>query len=845
MLLGLLAVASAHVPHDDVLGLAPAPGLAADRPWFVLMPHYDAQELARSDDGGRTWTGTSAPALDDALTDGGTLDDGTVVLLGDHRLWWWSAADDAWTDTSLSFVPTAFATADRVYLGGPDGVYAATADGNVALDEPGGTVSGLWPGAGTVVATFADHSLMLRRDGAWTPLADVPGGVTAATATSDAVYVGTATGSVWRADADGWTACAPSPFDGEDPLRNGIAHLATDGTTLLLANEDIGPAASTDRCATWTADAAPVNIEWIEDGTESWTTPVLAFVGLAVSGTTRVVAGYDGIAVERDGVWTHAPVKNADYARSTVFSRDFETDGLALVPTYGCGIARTQGWGATWDCPGLGLTEPAAQDVEVPVDAVGLVPAFALSDRIPQRSDDGGRTWTALTGPWRKVWRLDVGPTGRLWAVAMDQDPAVWPGDLAVTLDGGTTWTTVPGLSVTGDAAVRGVFDTGDLVGAWTTTALFLSTDGATTFSNVGELGASVMDAEPWPRDAPSRVVVATTEDLRILEDGDWRTVTLPGAPHLYRMAQADDGTLYVATFTHTVLRSDDGGDTWTDLGVTLPSQAEALDPSPDTRWGELVVATGDGVFGVDADGTLTRWMGYQQVDDSSEFVMVDPAGVATEDTTAALSTAQEVGAGAVVTTWLRGTTVRALGAVGTAATVELDVDGVTAATALLGPLAMGSTLVEAGGLADTTTHEVVLRVLDGTLTLDAFAADADHVALDVGQPPDTGDSGTGGGGDSGGGGAGGGAGGGSDSGGTGTGGGGGTGEPGDCGCAATTTRTGTPTLAGFLPGVLVAIGVGRRRGRPTAEPEVPTRRLTTGTRPVRCATIIWNRRCA
>lgn len=708
--------AHGHVPHDVVTAIAPAPGLDPTRPWWLVADHDDVSDLYRSDDGGRTWEGWAGECLEDALTGAVTLDDGGVVLLGEGRVWWSTAGDGVlWEPVALPIDATAMAGGDRLYLGGADGVWTLDRDGvgEHVLDS---AVMSLHPGAGGVVALL-DGEVAYTRGGAWSVVIAPPG---ARSATLDAVnvYVGTDDGDVLRLDGDAWIACGESPLRETNRVHPNVVRLATDGASLVLAHADVGPAISVDACATWTADPAPVDLVWRDDLEEDdyydFTELEEAFTALAVGDDRVVVGTYDGAAALTDGTWFKQPLKGADYPRGVAFSRAFAEDGLALVAAYGCGIERAFEAGARWDCPGIGLDKPGAQAISVPGDADGLVPAYALVNRVPKRSDDGGATWVDLAGDFGPAHDLEAGPNGRVWLFPVQRADGA-PGDTLRSDDRGASWHAVEGLAVIGDHVVRGMADDGGRVAAITgdkddatPEAVYVSEDGE-EFSAVHEMRA--IDDVAIAGD----VLVAVGPDgIDVGVAGVWAHTADEGAR---RVVIASDGTIVAATRTQRLLRSDDRGGTWLDLGAELPGQIEAVATHPDFgAHPEIVAMTPAGAFRVDADGAVTRWMGVQQADDQSHysaFVAYDPPSDDLHRDGAFLGTVHALPMGAVATVWLRGTRIELLGAIDGVADLELRVDGVVMGTTATDSIGIGGVLASADGLAEGP-HLVELRVASG-----------------------------------------------------------------------------------------------------------------------------------
>ena len=740
----LPAAAQAHVPHDLVTAVAPAPDLDPDSTWWLVADHDEVSDLYRSDDGGVTWQATHGDCLQDLLLDAATLDDGTTVLLGDERTWW-SDGDGGWSPLELGFEPTAMAGGERLWLGSDDGVWTQDADGSLELRWEFGAVASLHEGAeGAVVAITSDGLVAWQRDDTW-GWAEGPTGALSATADAEHTWVGSADGTVHRWEHGTWQACAPSPYIDHNPGRAQLVALASDGSTLALAHADIGPALSTDACDSWEEAAAPLEINWPEDVTDDsyrcWTTLDGAFTGLAVGGERALVAGYDGPATMDGDTWYHPPLKGGDYTRGVGFSTDFLRDGFAMAAVYGCGVARTEDGGSSWTCAPKGIAMPAAQDLDVAPDANVLNPSYTLSDRSPMRSNDGGQSWTPLEGPWRKVWTLSPGLDGRLWAANVHpEDGEDLPlGSALFSPDYGESWEEIPAFDVVEDWVIVGILDRGEAVVAWTgmldpTTALngvFLSEDAGASFALDHQVDGGIKDLCVWPDQEPTRIIAAGPGGIQVRIDGTWQQASLPEEVGVRRVVTASDGTIIAATWTQRLLRSEDGGESWEDIGAQLDGQIEDLTTHPDFELHPFVIASGPaGSFRVGASGAVHRWLGLQRVDDDTEYMTCEPDCTVEEREGAGFGVVHRLAAGSTAEAWLRGSSVRIVGEVDSTSSIELWVDGVLQRSQGLGSYPARATLAEVTDLEEGL-HRVSFTVTEGSgVMVDAMEAEETSWAL-------------------------------------------------------------------------------------------------------------------
>ena len=202
-------------------------------------------------------------------------------------------------------------------------------------------------------------------------------------------------------------------------------------------------------------------------------------------------------------------------------------------------------------------------------------------------STDGGENWTQQAVPTRvmltAVWFRDR-QTG--WAVGHDAL-------VLKTTDGGATWTPKyyapdpeqPLFDVWFDGEGR----RGLAVGAYG--FLLTTSDGGETWE-AGSLEATTW--EPPSEDAggeddPAGDAFAEADEEALEEEGfdDWDDVE--GGVHLYKIAAADDGTLYVGAEAGNVYRSDDGGETWLNMPTPYDGSFFGILPAG----GETVLAFG------------------------------------------------------------------------------------------------------------------------------------------------------------------------------------------------------------------------------------------------------------
>ena len=254
---------------------------------------------------------------------------------------------------------------------------------------------------------------------------------------------------------------------------------------------------------------------------------------------TRVVKSTDG-----GYSWTEIPVAGSPVLRQYVLamSPDWANDQTIFTGTRAGEIWRSQAGGddGTWS---------EIADLGSRVRSLVVSPDYASDDTLfvgtvggVHKSTDGGDNWTP-TGP-TTIAHVAISPE-------YDTDGTVMAGTeagLFVTTNGGTSWAEVtdPGLPPSGHIealAISPDFGTdGIVLVSYRGLGLFKSTDGGVTFSEISQ---------------------PLIETLHVIGDFDNPT----SAPIQFSPTFAVDNTVY-AIAQREVLKSTDGGDTWSVLGL-------------------------------------------------------------------------------------------------------------------------------------------------------------------------------------------------------------------------------------------------------------------------------------
>ena len=162
--------------------------------------------------------------------------------------------------------------------------------------------------------------------------------------------------------------------------------------------------------------------------------------------------------------------------------------------------------------------------------------------------------------------------------------------------DGGRTWSVVSRLGL---ADLHKIVFRHDRLYAWDAvlSALLISEDGGKRFSEHFTPRGLILDFEVDPED-PDRIVASTEEQLyRSTDGGDsWRPALREQG---VRLAWPEPATLYIATADGRVQVSEDGGDTYEDVG-SVDGEPYVLKVEDD---GALLLALSDGTVLTSADG--------------------------------------------------------------------------------------------------------------------------------------------------------------------------------------------------------------------------------------------------
>ncbi len=720
MLLGLgPGLAHAHVPHDVVASVAVPSDLDPGRPWFALVTGPVTQ-LVQSDDGGRHFSALGGAPLGDAPVGVALLDDETLVVLGDSRLWWRSG--DAWASEPLTgSFDAVHAVRAGLLLAGPAGLYEGRPGAlALALDVPvagarGGDAPTAWGSAGELWSW--DGSF-------WASAGQLPG---TTLFSSDGVVevAGTGDGLLFRREVgdQDWFACGPLPGAGEE--ESAVVQFSTAGAEAWVAT-GLGVFRSTDACASWGEVSTGVTVAY--EGAGSPDVPAEVFTSLLSSASAVLLAGWYGLRLGDGGGldWSRAAVVRPDLTRGLAVAGSGPT---VFTGPYASGPLASPDGGRTWTAANHGVREGNVQEVLAHAEAPATV--YALVNHAGTISRDGGMNWFTPELP-ASVERFSLGLAAReVFAVA---------GGLYVSGDEGRTWAEVPGFADVEGAAGGQVLPLADgttCVRDVTSGGLWCSEPGTGRFSEAiapgGDLARGA--ATTSPSGEPVSVVIVSGGDVARHEPSTGTTTraTVLDTDRFTALATADDSTILAGTAAGQLLSSRDGGDTWTVVDTAFPAGVEALAPAPGFgQSGELLVATAAGNWmvslGSGGAADVEPFSPVNWIDDASGFVGREGCGDVSTDRTASLDTLTELVAGCELRLSVYGATVSLHGR-GDGGVAEVTIDA-GAAWPLEGPGAdTTAALVELS--VDEGWHDLVIGGIEGDgLWLDYVVATSPGAVL-------------------------------------------------------------------------------------------------------------------
>jgi photosystem II stability/assembly factor-like uncharacterized protein len=522
---------------------------------------------------------------------------------------------------------------------------------------------------------------------------------------------------------------------------------------------------SIDECATWEDHRIPTEIEFNNSGGAD--SDQAAFTVLRVRGDTWLVGGWSGLwrSLNNGVDWESITVIPADFTRGIAFSQNFPSDQTVYIGAYAAGIQITNDGGLSFTSPNWGIGQTNVQRIRTTKGDPNRISSIAA--HFAYLSDDAGQNWRQLDDPFsmdRHVFSY-VEPK-ELWVYGKKPEDG-FDGLIAYSLDDGDTFSELTALNALMPSdpeyilryhnklntltymatGIDGIFTADGPEGPWTKIGTLLGGSGG---------GAPVV----WPEEAPERAMVAKGGSVHMSFDGGltWKTShLLDSLASISSTLFASDGTAFAVTETGRLFRSDTG-EVWTEMITDvpymhehrsiIPAQVYEAQARPDFhKFREILLGTHDGVYVVtDSEPpTISRWSGWQVVDNKADFVYCNgcPEGLSEPNNEpypgADFSAISRIREGIEMGVQLRGHTITLSGVILEESQVDVYVDGTLIESIgqdiSLDPDTM-ETLITIEDLDDGWHHLTVEGIAGEGVLIDTFSSLTEASPLQVFEEP-------------------------------------------------------------------------------------------------------------
>jgi photosystem II stability/assembly factor-like uncharacterized protein len=746
LLLALVPGALAHRPHSVVPAIAlPDDFDATGIGWAVTTPGISSM-LMRTEDGGAHWDYVGGAATTDVLTAGGYSGSTLVWLSEEANLWTTDDEGGTWLGTALP------ATGEGVDLDLADGQFAAATAGGIVMGEVGDPAAARLVRSGEfvaiafapgdpsrVAAVAADGALHVSVDGglAWTAETPVEALGTAVAWMGEAVALGTDTAGVLVWDDSFVAACGAIPADGDPDKGGTVARLASlDDGRLAVAMGSLAIYISDDDCASFTLHDVGTAMVPEYGGIGGAATVYEGYSTIVDVGEHVLVGGWNGLAESADAgeTWSVPRLLPSDYMRANAFSPDFANDHRFAAGTYGGGVVWTDSGGETWAGSALGISAPYGYDVEFAPDYAESRTMF-FAALTAYRTFDAGLTWEEFTVPTPRA-RVLRHRGERLFVLGEDTHEGI-QGQVAYSDDGGDTWVQLDALEAAITRSPPAQLQVATVLGETTWLVAVDNPPGVYASLDEGASWTDIYDApeqssedvssglEVWTGEGTDRIVYAAeTIGVQLSDDlgANWRSPTTDAVGYPMVLHMTSDGTLFVANRDASIWRSTDGGESWAQMGETLPSTPLVLRSSPDFATDGLATAgTLAGAYWSDDHGESWHLLRrFERFEDQSYHMACTPVlggdCPVVDDARFGVGMAWSLTTGDTVTFSFDGPSFRVVGPLAGQGSLAVRIDGKD-----LGSFAATDAGIEVDGLVEDW-HDVVLTA-EGDVPVDAIEA--------------------------------------------------------------------------------------------------------------------------